>query len=67
MIINTLYDIGDTVYLTTDKEQLPRLVTNITVSPSNLHSYEVINGTDVSKHYEIELQKEKNEVFTMKD
>lgn len=67
MIINTLYDIGDTVYLTTDKEQLPRLITDIKISPGNVQMYEVMNGTTASRHYEMELSKEKNDILTMKD
>lgn len=67
MIINTLYDIGDMVFVKTDKDQSVRLITDIKIHPSNLHSYGLMSGSTYSSHYEMELSKEKNEVFTMKD
>ena len=64
MIINTLYDIGDTVYLVTDKDQLPRLIINIRIGPGTL-CYTVVSATTESSHYEMEISKEKNIVFSM--
>jgi hypothetical protein len=50
--------ITDTVYLKTDPEQLPRIITAIVVRPQDI-IYEVVSGKDLSNHYDFELSKEK--------
>jgi hypothetical protein len=53
------FEIGDTVYLVTDSEQLPRLFFCIKVYKNDL-LYEVAQGTNTSVHYTFELSKEKD-------
>lgn len=54
------YWFGQTVYLVTDKDQLPRLVIEISVKPSGCVYYGIINGTESSYHYDFELTSEIN-------
>lgn len=58
MVIENKYNISDIVYLITDKEQLPRIVTGINVKPVGL-VYVLQNGVTETFHYEIELVSEK--------
>ncbi len=60
MIIKNKYNIGDTVYLSTDKEQNPRIVIAIIVYMSGELLYKLICGTIESNHYDIEISIEKN-------
>lgn len=62
MIIDNIYEIGDIVYLKTDKEQLQRMVTGILVSPTGL-SYRCANGTADTWQFGIEIDKEKNIMY----
>ena len=57
IVINNAYEIGDVVYLKTDKEQLPRIVYCIKVY-KNDYSYELACGTVTSGHYDFEISKE---------
>lgn len=59
MVINNKYELGQTVYLITDTEQLKRLVICIQVDVQGI-LYEVVCGTYISKHYDIELSAEEN-------
>lgn len=59
IVINNKFDIGDVVYLKTDQDQLPRVVTCIKVFKHGELNYELAQGTLVSLHYEFELQNEK--------
>ena len=59
MIVNNKYEIGDIVYLRTDIEQSPRVVTCIKVFMHGELNYELAQGTIVSLHYEFEISKEK--------
>lgn len=63
MNIDNKYNIGDVVYLVTDAEQLPRIVTAITLTKYEL-IYEVYAGTVQSKHYDFELSLEKSYSFS---
>lgn len=58
MEINNNFNIEDIVYLKHDVEQYPRMITTIIIDKYCV-MYEVISGTDVSKHYSYELSKEK--------
>lgn len=61
MLVKNEHNYGDVVYLKTDEEQLPRLVTGFTVRDGqSVHTYELTCGTDVSDHYPIEITKDKN-------
>lgn len=52
------FDIGDKVFLTTDNDQIERLVIGIYITPLGI-IYVVANGVDQSEHYAIELSSEK--------
>ena len=59
MVIDNKYNFGDIVYLSTDVDQHPRIVTRIVISLNGI-IYELSCGTFVSSHYEIEMTTEKN-------
>lgn len=60
IIIDNKFNIGDIVYIITDKEQKERMIIRFTINPGNIIVYEVNNGTEGSDHYEIELTNEVN-------
>jgi hypothetical protein len=59
MTIPNKYDLKQVVYLRTDTDQLPRIVTGIQIRP-NLLIYNLACGTSESDHYDIEMSEEKN-------
>jgi len=61
-LITTKFDIGSIVYLITDKEQLPRMVTGIVIKASGI-IYELDQGTTSTRHYEIEMSDTINELI----
>lgn len=65
MVIENKYKLGQTVYLKTDIEQLPRIVTAIVVNPGDL-CYELTQGRDYSKHYDFEISKTENVELKLK-
>ena len=52
------YDIGQEVYLKTDKDSLPRIITAILITPGGLQ-YKTASGNTEYWAYAIELSKEK--------
>ena len=58
MVIENKYEFGQIVYLVTDKEQLPRMVTGFTIRPTGV-LYLCQSGITETAHYEMELQGEK--------
>lgn len=52
--IDNKYTFGDIIYLKTDKEQLPRIVTEIVITKGDL-IYGVYAGVVYSKHYDYEI------------
>ena len=54
MIIDNKFAITQTVYLKTDKDQLPRLVTGLKVNSNGL-LYSLTAGTQDSDHYDFEI------------
>jgi hypothetical protein len=54
----TNHDIGDTVYLVTDSDQSPRIITAITVRKTAFF-YELSCGTEVSDHEDFEISSDK--------
>lgn len=58
MTIDNLHTMGDTVFLKTDPDESPRLVTGIVVRPSTL-LYTLACGDKESSHYDMELTTEK--------
>ncbi len=59
MIIENKFNIGETVYLVTDEDQKPRIVTGISVTVNGLR-YNLVNGITDTYHYELEMSSEKN-------
>jgi len=59
MIINNEFEIGQSVYLKTDTQQLERIVCGICVSQKEL-LYELCLGSTVSKHYNFEITEDIN-------
>ena len=62
-MISNKYNIGDTVYLKTDKDQLPRLITSITIYPNNNFTYLLSCGVDSTWHYEMEVSDVRDIMF----
>jgi len=59
MTINNKFNIGDTVWLTTDEDQKQRVITGIMIRKTML-IYQVTCCTDETGHYEYELSATKN-------
>ena len=59
MVIENKYNIGETVYLVTDEDQKPRIVTCINVTVTGIR-YNLVNGVTDTYHYELEMSAEKN-------
>jgi len=63
MLIDTKFNIGDTVYLQTDIDQKKRLVTGYYVRKTSI-SYLLSCGTDESTHYDFEITEDINVLIT---
>ena len=61
MTINNVFDIGDSVYLKTDPEQLERIVYGIEIRVTGL-LYSLCCGVSTSNHYDFEISKDKDVV-----
>ncbi len=59
MIIDNKYELGEIVYLKTDVDQVPRIVTAVVACPDDSILYELACGTTCSKHYDFEITYEK--------
>ena len=59
--IDNKYNIGETVYLKTDPEQLERLVIAITINPHGL-IYKLSCGNTFNDFYDVEISREKRYV-----
>jgi hypothetical protein len=64
MVINNKFEIGETVYQTTDPNQFPRIITRFCVNPEGVITYEIFSGSISSWHYAFELSREKNTILT---
>jgi hypothetical protein len=60
MIINNGFDLGQIVYLRTDKDQSARMVRQICVRSSGFIQYELMCGSNYSWHDELEISAEKD-------
>lgn len=58
------FDIGDIVYLVTDIDQHPRMVTGIDIRPGTI-LYWLAFGDTESTHYAIEISAERDESKAM--
>lgn len=59
IMIDTSYEIGDTVYLKTDRDQQPRIVTGFCVRSTGI-TVALACGSAESWHYDFEITIEKN-------
>lgn len=59
MTIENKFKLKQVVYLKTDQDQKPRIVTSITIKPNDL-LYEVSCGSDASDHFDFEMSAEKD-------
>lgn len=55
IVVDNKYNFGDIVFLKTDIEQMPRIITAIIFCPASDILYEVTCGTVVSRHYDFEI------------
>lgn len=62
--VDNRFDIGETVYLKTDRDQLPRIVFAFIVSQKEI-IYRIASGRDISDHYNFELSLEKDVLITV--
>jgi hypothetical protein len=58
--IYTAFDFGQIVYLKTDTQQLPRIVTSVQYGADLGLLYRLCQGEDSSWNYEIEISSEKD-------
>lgn len=65
MTIDNKFDLEQKVYLTTDPEQLVRVITAIHVRPGYL-LYELTAGTTASDHYDFEISPDEDTLLKMK-
>lgn len=64
MKINNQFEIGETVYLVTDPEQLRRQILFLHVFKDDI-TYEVGCGTEHSEHHAFEISRERDLVLAM--
>lgn len=57
--IDNAYNIGDMVYLKTDRDQLQRIVFSINITKREL-TYRLACGATISDHYDFEISLEKD-------
>jgi len=57
------FNLGDIVYLITDTEQLPRMVTGILFTADHIEYY-LTSGTDETKHLAIEINSDRDILIT---
>lgn len=57
--IEIKYQLGDHVFLKTDREQLPRIVTGICYRTNGV-SYNLATGTSDTWHYDVEITENEN-------
>lgn len=63
IVIDNKYELGQTVYLKSDKEQHERIVTGIIQRPTGI-LYMLSCGTYEGNHYDIEISIDKNIMAT---
>lgn len=59
MLIDEKFEMGELVYLKTDPDQLPRLVTGYTIRPNSIIYY-ISSGEMETSHYDIEITVEQS-------
>lgn len=63
MNIDNKFEIRQTVYLITDEEQKPRVITSISVQPNDL-LYVLACGRETSEHFDFEISDKPNIMIT---
>ena len=63
MEIDNEFEIGDTVYLKTDRDQHERIITGIWIRPNGGIRYDVAYIGHETIHYAIELSRERNVIM----
>lgn len=63
MVIDNKFEFGQIVYIKTDQDQKPRMVTSILVKPGYIE-YQLNLGTDWSWHPEFAISDEKDVLIT---
>lgn len=66
MVVDNKYEIGNTVYLKTDPEQLQRIVYGIQLFRGGELLYMLASGTITSNHYEFEISEAENVIIKTK-
>lgn len=59
MVINNKFDIKQIVYLVTDPDQLPRMITSMRILPNDLLVYVLSGEGGDTGAYEFEIQEER--------
>jgi hypothetical protein len=65
MKIDNKFEIGQQVYIKTDKDQSTRIVTSIQIRPNNLLMYELGCGSQCSWHYDFEITEDQNVLISL--
>ena len=60
MNVNNKYNIGDTVYVRTDVNQIPNIVIAITIYSDTYHTYKINSMDNCSDYRDYEISSEKN-------
>lgn len=55
MLIDEKFAIGQTVFLHTDPDQFPRIVTGYVVRPQGIIEYKLSSGESETVHFDIEI------------
>lgn len=62
LTIDNGYDIGEIIYLRTDPDQSPRVITGIKIRANNTVIYMIsLGATAETEHYEFEISEEANQ------
>lgn len=64
MTINNKFDIGDHVYVITDKEQDMGIITSILINPRDI-VYFVSRDRDEGRFFDFELSKDENKILRL--
>jgi hypothetical protein len=64
-VFKSKYNFGDVVYLKTDPDQLPRMISDIKFSPDCHTIYFLACGTICTEHYELEISESKNKLMSL--
>lgn len=63
--MNFKFELGQCVYLKTDTEQLPRIVTGIVIRNKNYFLYYLTQSTIETTHFDYEISIEVNEIVKL--